>query len=139
EVTYATESCLFYSTSMGWCIELPQPTTPRQMAKPKYSIGKSRKHYKRLPIPTRKTGADSLRTLHGHTELHTELCWECLPTGLFLNIELTRLSSNATWPMTKLKNKGSSSCKNWTNFAWKHMRTLGSISRRSSNFMINRS
>ncbi|RDY08111.1 hypothetical protein CR513_07711, partial [Mucuna pruriens] len=30
-----------------------------------------------------KTRADSLRMLYGHTELHTELHWECLPTRLF--------------------------------------------------------
>ncbi|RDY11023.1 hypothetical protein CR513_04370, partial [Mucuna pruriens] len=43
------------------------------------------------------------------------------------NIELTRLSSNATWPTTKPENKGSSNYKNWTNFAWKPVRTPRSI------------
>ncbi|RDX79741.1 hypothetical protein CR513_39800, partial [Mucuna pruriens] len=49
---------------------------PRQTTKLKYSISiwKSRKLYKRWPIPTRKTGADSLRSLYGHTKLHTGLC-----------------------------------------------------------------
>ncbi|RDX77416.1 hypothetical protein CR513_42473, partial [Mucuna pruriens] len=89
-----TESCLSYSTSMGWCIELPQPTTPRQVAKLKYSIGKSRKHCKRWSIPAGRAGANSLRMLY--------------------------------------VNNGSSSYKNWTNSAWKPMRTPGSISRRSS-------
>ncbi|RDX65189.1 gag-pol, partial [Mucuna pruriens] len=46
-----------------------------------------------------------------------------------LNIELTKKLSNATWPMTKLESKGTSSYKNWTNSA-KPMRTPGSISRR---------
>ncbi|RDX83595.1 hypothetical protein CR513_35466, partial [Mucuna pruriens] len=48
---------------MGWCTELLQHITPRQMAKLKYSIGKSKRFCKRWPIPTGKTGADSLRTL----------------------------------------------------------------------------
>ncbi|RDX96142.1 hypothetical protein CR513_21237, partial [Mucuna pruriens] len=59
--------------------------------------------------------------LFGNIEPHTKLHWECLPTGL---------SSG---------NNINSSCKNWTNFAWKPMITLGSISKKSSNFMINRS
>ncbi|RDY01899.1 hypothetical protein CR513_14721, partial [Mucuna pruriens] len=109
------------------------------MAKLKYSTGKSRKHYKGWSIPTGRTGADSSRTLYGHIELHTGLCWGCLPIGLSSNIELTRQSGNATWPTTKPKRKGSSSYKNRTNSTWKPMRTLGSISRRSSNFMINKS
>ncbi|RDY03680.1 Retrovirus-related Pol polyprotein, partial [Mucuna pruriens] len=83
-VTFVTEPCPPYSTSIEWCIELPQPTTPRKMAKLKYSIGKSRKHCKRWPIPARKTRADSMKTLYGHTELRTELRWGCLPTGLSL-------------------------------------------------------
>ncbi|RDX74162.1 hypothetical protein CR513_46119, partial [Mucuna pruriens] len=72
-VTSVIESCPLYSKSMGWCTELPQHTTPRQTAKWKYSIGKSRKFCKRWPIPTRKTGANSLRTLYGHTKQHTGL------------------------------------------------------------------
>ncbi|RDY03093.1 hypothetical protein CR513_13366, partial [Mucuna pruriens] len=51
---------------MGWCIELPQHTIPRQMTKLKYSIGKSRKHCKRWSIPTERIGVDSLRMLYGH-------------------------------------------------------------------------
>ncbi|RDY12782.1 Retrovirus-related Pol polyprotein, partial [Mucuna pruriens] len=58
---------------MGWCIEWPQHITPRQTTKLKCLIGKSRKFCKRWPIPTRKTRADSLKTLYGHTELHTGL------------------------------------------------------------------
>ncbi|RDY11424.1 Retrovirus-related Pol polyprotein from transposon 17.6, partial [Mucuna pruriens] len=38
------EPCQPYSTSRGWCIESPQHTTPKQMAKLKSSIGKSRKN-----------------------------------------------------------------------------------------------
>ncbi|RDX80260.1 hypothetical protein CR513_39208, partial [Mucuna pruriens] len=72
--------------------------------------------------------------LCGHTELHTRFRWEYLPTGLFPNIKLTRLSRNATWPTTKPKNKGSSNYTNWTNFAWKPMRTLGSISKLHSRW-----
>ncbi|RDY03462.1 hypothetical protein CR513_12958, partial [Mucuna pruriens] len=34
-----------------------------------------------------------------------------------------RQSSNAIWPITKPTKKGNSSCKNWRNSAWKHMRT----------------
>ncbi|RDY14356.1 hypothetical protein CR513_00591, partial [Mucuna pruriens] len=49
-----------------------------------------------------------------------------------LNIELTRQSSNVIWPTIKPESKRSSSCKNWTNSAWKLMRTFGSISRGSS-------
>ncbi|RDY06059.1 hypothetical protein CR513_10034, partial [Mucuna pruriens] len=48
-------------------------------------------------------------------------------------------SSSVIWPMTKQGSKESSSCKNWTNSTWKPMRTLESINRKSSNFMINRS
>ncbi|RDX85517.1 gag-pol, partial [Mucuna pruriens] len=44
---------------------------PRQTAKLKNSIGKSRKFCKRWPISFEKTGVDSLRTLYGHTKLHT--------------------------------------------------------------------
>ncbi|RDX86080.1 hypothetical protein CR513_32640, partial [Mucuna pruriens] len=55
-----------------------------------------------------------------------------------LNTELIRLSSNAIWPMTKQGNKGNSSCKNWTNSAWRPMRTLESISIKSSDFMISK-
>ncbi|RDX89254.1 hypothetical protein CR513_29043, partial [Mucuna pruriens] len=53
---------------------------PKQTAKLKSSIGKSRKHYKRWLIPTERTGANSLRMLYGQIELHTELRWVCLPT-----------------------------------------------------------
>ncbi|RDY09671.1 hypothetical protein CR513_05937, partial [Mucuna pruriens] len=72
--TFETESCPLYSTSMGWCTELQQHITPRQMAKLKYSIRKSRKFYTRWSISVEKTGADSLRKLYEHIELHTELC-----------------------------------------------------------------
>ncbi|RDX88975.1 hypothetical protein CR513_29356, partial [Mucuna pruriens] len=117
----------------GWCIELPQPPTPRQMAKLKYSMGKSRKHCKRWPIPAGRIGADSLRTLYGHTELHTKLCWgfylmhvETTKNELYQspyqivfrkachlsNIRLTRLSSNATWSTTKPASKENSNSKN---------------------------
>ncbi|RDX97077.1 hypothetical protein CR513_20205, partial [Mucuna pruriens] len=58
-VTFATKSCPPYSTSMGWCIELPQHITPRQTTKLKYSTRKSRKHYKRWSIPVGRTRADS--------------------------------------------------------------------------------
>ncbi|RDY00717.1 hypothetical protein CR513_16068, partial [Mucuna pruriens] len=90
---------------------------------------KSRKHCKRWPIPTGWTRVDSLRTPCGHTELHIGLRWECLPTRLFPNIELIGLSSNATYTMTKLDNKESSNYKNWMNFAWKPMKSLGFISK----------
>ncbi|RDY08771.1 hypothetical protein CR513_06950, partial [Mucuna pruriens] len=52
------------------------------------------------------------------------------PMDFFPNIELTRLSSNAIWPTTKLTSKESSNYKNWTNSTWKPMRTIGYISRR---------
>ncbi|RDY03777.1 gag-pol, partial [Mucuna pruriens] len=42
------------------------PTTPRQIAKLKYSTRKSRKHYKRWLILARRIGADSLRIHYGH-------------------------------------------------------------------------
>ncbi|RDX85227.1 putative mitochondrial protein, partial [Mucuna pruriens] len=71
------------SAIMGWCIELPQHTTPKQTTKLKYSTRKSRKHCKRWPIPTERTRGDSLRMPYGDTELHTKLHWECLPIGLF--------------------------------------------------------
>ncbi|RDY13886.1 hypothetical protein CR513_01135, partial [Mucuna pruriens] len=45
---------------------------PKQMAKLKFLTEKLRKHCKRCPTQARKTGADSLRTLFGHIELHTE-------------------------------------------------------------------
>ncbi|RDY03621.1 hypothetical protein CR513_12770, partial [Mucuna pruriens] len=80
--TSATEPCPLYSTNMGWCTKLPQHTTFRQMTKQKYLIGKSREHYKRWRIPTRRTGADSLRMCSKHTRQHIGLCWGCLPTGL---------------------------------------------------------
>ncbi|RDX71760.1 hypothetical protein CR513_48843, partial [Mucuna pruriens] len=51
------ELCPLYSESMGWYIELPQHTTPRQTAKQKYSTGKSRKFCKRWRIPTGRTDA----------------------------------------------------------------------------------
>ncbi|RDX77644.1 hypothetical protein CR513_42196, partial [Mucuna pruriens] len=38
--------------------------------------------------------------------------------------------SSATWPMTKQGSKENSSCRNWTNSAWKLIRTLGSINRK---------
>ncbi|RDX97369.1 hypothetical protein CR513_19866, partial [Mucuna pruriens] len=91
------------------------------MAKLKYSTRKSRKHCKRWPIPTRRTRANSLRKLSRHTKLHTKLRSRCLPTKLFL-------------PTTKPKSKGSSSYKNWMNFAWKPVRTPGSISKLSSRW-----
>ncbi|RDY03445.1 hypothetical protein CR513_12989, partial [Mucuna pruriens] len=53
-VTFATKLCPPYSTSMGWCIELPQHTTPRQMAKLKYSIGKSRNTLQMMVNRSRK-------------------------------------------------------------------------------------
>ncbi|RDX77629.1 hypothetical protein CR513_42220, partial [Mucuna pruriens] len=46
-VTSTIELCPLYLRSMGWCIELPQHTIPRRMAKLKYSIRKSRKCCKR--------------------------------------------------------------------------------------------
>ncbi|RDY01096.1 Retrovirus-related Pol polyprotein from transposon 17.6, partial [Mucuna pruriens] len=61
---------------------------PIQTAKLKYSIGKSKKHCKRWPIPTGRTGADSLRTFYGHTELHTKLRWGSLPIGLSIISQL---------------------------------------------------
>ncbi|RDX86133.1 hypothetical protein CR513_32568, partial [Mucuna pruriens] len=101
-------SSLLYKYRVVHRVAIAYP--PRQMAKLKYSIGKSRKHCKRWSIPTRRTRADSLRTLYGRTKLYTRLCWECHLIGLFS-------SSNVIWPMTKPANKGSSSCKNWTNSA----------------------
>ncbi|RDX84235.1 hypothetical protein CR513_34750, partial [Mucuna pruriens] len=68
-----------------------------------------------------------------HTRHHTGLRWGCLPTGLSSvklvtyrlnwNIELTRQSSKAIWSMTKPIKRGNSSCRNWKNSSWKHMRT----------------
>ncbi|RDY04243.1 hypothetical protein CR513_12066, partial [Mucuna pruriens] len=98
---------------MGWCIELPQHTTPRQTTKLKYSTGKLRKHCKRWPIPTERTRVDSLRMLYGQTELHTTFRWGCRPTRLFSSIELIGQSSNATWPTTKLESKGSKLRSRW--------------------------
>ncbi|RDY08382.1 hypothetical protein CR513_07399, partial [Mucuna pruriens] len=66
----------FYNRAMSSLLNKYELTTPKQTTKLKYSTGKSRKHYKRWPIPTGRTGADSLRTLYGHTELHTELRWD---------------------------------------------------------------
>ncbi|RDX98227.1 gag-pol, partial [Mucuna pruriens] len=63
------EPCPPYSTSMGWCIELPQPITPRPTTKLK------------------KTGANSLRMLFGHIELYTELRWGCLFIRLSLKVK----------------------------------------------------
>ncbi|RDY00812.1 hypothetical protein CR513_15967, partial [Mucuna pruriens] len=100
---------------------------PRQMAKLKCLIGKSRKFYKRWRIPTERTRFDSLRMRSRHTRQHTRLHWGCLLTKLSLNIKLT---GQSIWPTTKLAKKGSSSCKNWRSSAWKHMRTLGPISKR---------
>ncbi|RDX90562.1 gag-pol, partial [Mucuna pruriens] len=70
---------------------------PRQTVKLNSSIGKSRKHYKRWPIPTGRTGADSLKMIYGHTKLHIGLCWGCLPTRLFSSTKPTRQSSSAIW------------------------------------------
>ncbi|RDY13926.1 hypothetical protein CR513_01089, partial [Mucuna pruriens] len=39
-----------------------------------------------------KTRADSLRTLFGHIELHTELCWGCPPIGLSLAVKQCNLA-----------------------------------------------
>ncbi|RDX72855.1 Retrovirus-related Pol polyprotein, partial [Mucuna pruriens] len=83
--------------------------------------------YHPRPMAKLKTSADSLRTFFGHIELHTELRWGCLPTELSLNTELTRQLNSAIWTMTKQGSRDNSSCKNWTNFAWKPMRTLESI------------
>ncbi|RDX78888.1 hypothetical protein CR513_40756, partial [Mucuna pruriens] len=90
----------------------------------------------------KRTGADSLRMRSRHTRQHTRLCCGCLPTGLSLvkpatywlnwNIALTRQSSNAICPTTKLAKNGSSSYKNWRSSTWKHMRTPGSTSKKSS-------
>ncbi|RDX82593.1 hypothetical protein CR513_36595, partial [Mucuna pruriens] len=65
---------------------------PRQIAKLKYSIGKSKNCYKRWPIPIGGTRANSLRTLYGHTELYTEHRWECLPTKLSLAVKQCNLA-----------------------------------------------
>ncbi|RDY03660.1 hypothetical protein CR513_12727, partial [Mucuna pruriens] len=81
-VTYAIETCPLYSTSMGWCTELPQYITPRQTTKLKCLIGKSRKLCKRWRIPAGRTGADSLGMRFGYTRQHTGLHWGCLPTEL---------------------------------------------------------
>ncbi|RDX69851.1 Retrovirus-related Pol polyprotein from transposon 17.6, partial [Mucuna pruriens] len=81
-VTSVIEPCPLYSTSMGWCTELPQHITPRQTAKLKCLTWKSRKLYKRWLIPVGRTGADSLRTHSRHTRRHTRLRWGCLPTRL---------------------------------------------------------
>ncbi|RDX84685.1 hypothetical protein CR513_34231, partial [Mucuna pruriens] len=48
------------------------------------------------------------------------------------NTKLTRLSNSAIWPMTKQGSKGNSNCKSWMNFAWKPMKTPGSINRKAS-------
>ncbi|RDY01764.1 Retrovirus-related Pol polyprotein, partial [Mucuna pruriens] len=80
--TFATEPCPLYSTSMGWCTELPQHTIRKQMVKLKCLIGKSRKLYKRWRIPAGRIGVDSLTMCSGHTRQHTGLHWGCLPTGL---------------------------------------------------------
>ncbi|RDY06124.1 hypothetical protein CR513_09929, partial [Mucuna pruriens] len=53
------------------------------------------------------------------------------------------LLSSATWPITKQGSKENSSCNNWTNSAWKLMRTLGSIielkdERTNNTFQVNR-
>ncbi|RDY00258.1 hypothetical protein CR513_16586, partial [Mucuna pruriens] len=103
---------------MGWCTGLPQHTTPKQTAKPKYSIGKSRRFYKR-------TRAATLKTRSGHIGRHSRLCWECLPIGLFStkpvtyrlnwNNELIAQSRSSTWPTTKLGKKGSTNYKSWRN------------------------
>ncbi|RDX73940.1 putative mitochondrial protein, partial [Mucuna pruriens] len=57
-------------------------TIPRQTTKLKYSIGESRKHCKRWPIPAGRTEADSLTMFYGHTELYTRLRWGCPPIRL---------------------------------------------------------
>ncbi|RDY14558.1 hypothetical protein CR513_00371, partial [Mucuna pruriens] len=41
-------------------------------------------YHPRLTAKLKKIGADSLRTLFGHIELHMELRWGCPPTGLSL-------------------------------------------------------
>ncbi|RDX97044.1 Retrovirus-related Pol polyprotein, partial [Mucuna pruriens] len=76
-----------------------------------------------------KTGANSLRMLYGHIELHTEFRWGCLPTGL----SSVKLLNNAIWIMTKQGGRDNSSCKSWMNFAWKPMRTFESRSRKVSS------
>ncbi|RDX68895.1 hypothetical protein CR513_52064, partial [Mucuna pruriens] len=81
-----------------------------------------------------RTEADSLRMLYGHTELCTRLCWGCLPTRLSSVKAFHLLLSNAIWPTTKPTTKESSSCKNWRNFTWKHMRTPESTRKRSKKF-----
>ncbi|RDX79790.1 hypothetical protein CR513_39744, partial [Mucuna pruriens] len=80
--TSTTESCPLYSTSMGWCTELPLHTTFKQTAKLKCLIGKSRKLYKRWQILAERTGANSLRMCSRHIGQHIGLRWGCLLTEL---------------------------------------------------------
>ncbi|RDY12022.1 putative mitochondrial protein, partial [Mucuna pruriens] len=49
-VTFTIEPCPLYSTSMGWCIEFPQPTTPRPTAK----LKKIKKTLQKMTNPSRK-------------------------------------------------------------------------------------
>ncbi|RDX74191.1 hypothetical protein CR513_46093, partial [Mucuna pruriens] len=60
------------------------PTFGDLMSHKIHILRKSRKHCKIWTIPARRIGANSLRTLYGHTELHIGLCWGGLPTGLSL-------------------------------------------------------
>ncbi|RDX79341.1 hypothetical protein CR513_40254, partial [Mucuna pruriens] len=51
-----------------------------------------------------------------------------------LDTKLSGQLSNATWPMTKQGSKENSSYKNWTNSAWKLVRTLKSIGKLRSRW-----
>ncbi|RDY05961.1 hypothetical protein CR513_10138, partial [Mucuna pruriens] len=53
-------------------------------------MAKLKKYYKRWVIRTR---ADSLRTLYGHIELRTKLCWGCLLTKFLSSPDQNRTSS----------------------------------------------
>ncbi|RDX97573.1 Pro-Pol polyprotein, partial [Mucuna pruriens] len=110
----------------GMVHRVPQHTTLKQTTKLKYSIGKSRKHCKRWPIPAGKTRADSWRMLYGHIELHTGLHWECLHTGLTSSLLGSQVVQSGLRPSLKAKEVLA------TNSAWKLMRNPISISRRSS-------
>ncbi|RDX61273.1 Pol polyprotein, partial [Mucuna pruriens] len=133
---------------MGWCTELPQYTIQTNGQVEVFNM-EIKKILQKMANPSWNDWSRLLEdTLWAHRTTYRALLGMS-PTRLSSvkpstyqlnwNIELTSQSSNAIWPTTKLAKKGSSSCKNWRSSAWKHMRTLESISKRENTSMIARS